>query len=492
MSELDRDARDMTRGILVNLVGYILKLAHPAGTAAVVWFYSESAFGLLVGAQAVLFVTMRVCLLGLDKGLHWWVPRVGSRAPLSGLRPTLLVAGAISTALALAIALFAAPMLAQWRGNPALEVPLRWMAVGLVPMTLAEVLIAAALGRRRMEGQAIVKEGVVPLAFTAAAVVGALVFGASEKTLAVAFVWGQLALLGGGIWAFRRAFTPEERVWPKGEGLRIPRPMWRYAIPMWGAEIGTSVLTRLDVLVLAALTDEAAVGVYGLVAMLSNTLRSIRRAFDPIVIAIISEADSLADSQRVRASVSQAAALILLTQTPVYAGLLAFLPEIIGVLRGGYVEAVVPALVLCAFWIVNGALGVQGMVVVGMGRSDIALGNALVTGAAQIGLLLWLVPHYHLVGAALAVGSAMTLHNVLWTIQARLLTGSFNVDRRVLWAIVATTAAMVTFGLVVLAVGGFERLSTRALAFGAFAVVQGALVLYPWRKGWFRPPRAGT
>ena len=46
---------------------------------------------------------------------------------------------------------------------------LRWLALGIVPMTWIEVLVGATLGKRKMEAQVLVKDGFVPIATAALA-----------------------------------------------------------------------------------------------------------------------------------------------------------------------------------------------------------------------------------------------------------------------------------------------------------------------------------
>ena len=473
-TDLERDARDLRRGGRINVLGYALRLAYPLLTGVTVALYGRHEFGLFVTAQAALLVTLRVCLAGLDKAVLWWVPRQPAGEERRGLGGALLWVLAGSTLAAAVVGTFGAPWLAAWSGDPAAAAPLRWMAVGLVPMALMELLVHACLGRRRLEAQVFVKEGLGAVALPAAAALLYLA-GVREGGLAWSFVLSNLAALAGAAWLFRRCFPaapPACRRWA------VPSPLVRYALPMGLMETLNSALLRLDVLVLAALTDPGTVGVWGVVVQLGNAVRSVRAAFDPLVLAIVSQINVRPDATRLRAAFSRATGLVLATQAPIYAFLIAFVPWLLPLLGEGYAAATTPVLVLCAFWVIHGAFGLHGLIVLGYGRSGLAAANVAVTLVAEGLLLLLLVPPFGLVGAAAAVGLAFTAQNALWTWQARRLTGDWPYDARLRPLLAALAAAAGAMALAWLVAWPAGETVARVGAFGAFLLT--AVV------GWFR------
>ena len=474
--EIRRDARDLRRGVVVNLFGYVLKVANPAGVILIAALYGEALFGLFVAGEAALLLIMRICLLGLDKGILWWVARQSPENEREGIAPVLLVTGAVSTAVALALFSFAAPWVAGWRDEPNMATSLQWMSVALIPMTLAEVLIGACLGKRKMEAQVVIKEGMVPLLLIALA----LGIGAFESLrwlgLPVAFVIAQSVGLLGAIVAFRRAFVGSR--WPTRLSFRLPPALVRYSVPMWGNEVANSFLQRIDTLILAALTNERTVGIWGVVMRIGNALRTIRRAFDPIVLSIVSQIGARKDLKRLEAGVSYATSLVMITQMPVYAFIVAFAPVILALMGHNFDEAVIPIIVLSAFWSVNGVIGLQGVVVVGYGRSDLAVVNSLVALAVQAGLLWVLIPGHGLVGAAWAVGIGTLVQNALAVVQSRLVTGGWTYDSRLSWLLVVMVLGAAVMAAVWWVVAPTHLLWARVLAFVGFLAVEGLSLLW--------------
>jgi O-antigen/teichoic acid export membrane protein len=489
--EVSRDARDLRRGVLVNLGGYVLKLVGPAGIWLIVLFYGKEALGIFTAGQAALLVLMRVGLVGLDKALHWWVARQPPESERMATGPVLAVTVSIAAGLAFVLVGWAAPQVAAWKGMPELAAALRLIGLALVPMTAAEVLIAASLGKRRMEAQVVVKDGLVPVSFVAFALALAPLPGAVEFGLPLAFMAAHVAGLLGAMYVYRQSFRGSPAVPPRDR--RFPREMLRYAVPMWGTELVTSLLQRIDVLMLAAMTDDATVGIYAVIVQIGNAMRTIRRAFDPIVLSIVSRIGAQGDLPRLRAGVSYATSLVILTQAPVYAFIVSFAPVILLLLGESFDAAVAPVLILTAFWLVAGIFGLQLVVVIGWGRSDLAMldvGAALVVQAA----LLWiLIPRAGLEGAAWAVGIATLVHTGLAVVQTRWLAGSWPYDPKLWWTIATIPAWAAAMGLTWWALPTVDDLVRRCAAFASFAVVQAGCLAWLWRTDRLvrpRPPRA--
>jgi len=474
-----RDASDLRRGLLVNLAGYAVKSAYPVLTWVSIYLYGREAFGAFIAAEAILLLSMRACLVGLDKAVLWWVPRQEETGERRGLRSVLVCVAGTSAVAAIAIATQLAPWLAAWRDAPGAELGLRWMAVGLIPMVLTEILVGAALGKRRMEALVVVKEGLVPVCL----MVGAVAFyfvGWHTNGLAWAFVLSRVAGLAGAAVFFRRAFRDSQ--WPASD-RRPPAALVRYALPVWFAEMANSILLRLDVMMLTALTDPATVGVYGAILQVGNAIRSVRRAFDPLMTAIISHIGVAHDPQRLVASFSHATALVVAIQLPIFAFLWVFTPWVMERLGEGYAAAGPAVLLLSAFWVVNGALGLHGMIIRGYGRSDLTLANVIATILVE-GPLLWLlVPEHGLVGAALAVGLAYSLQSVVQVVQAWYITRTWVYSRTVLGVLALGVLSAAIMGLSWLALAGCDLPVARASAFAAFLLAFGPGFWWMHRSG---------
>ncbi|MCP4677538.1 MAG: oligosaccharide flippase family protein [Deltaproteobacteria bacterium] len=473
------DARDLHRGVLVNTLGYGVKIAYPVLLVLVVRLYGAERFGVFCVVQAALLFTMRLCLLGFDKGIMWWIPRLSSDSERQGLRSALVITGVLSALAASGIALWAAPWIADWSGEPEAVSSLRLMTAGLVPMTLMEMFIHAMLGKRRMAAQVVVREGVVSVVLVLAGV-GFYFLGFEDSGLALAFVVSSGAGLLTAIWMFSRVFRKSR--WSDKE-WRLPPELVRYSLPMWLSELANSFLLRMDMYMLAALTEPRIVGIYAAVMQVGNTIRAVRRSFDPIVFVLFSRIGAERDAARLKAGFSHATVLVIATQMPIYAFLIAFAPWLMSLFGTGFEQGSVAVLILCAFWILNGVVGLNGLIVSGYGRSDLTLFNVLVTIVAEGALLLLLVPRFGLEGAAIAVGLAYTLQNTVQLFEARWITGAWNYNRDVLVMLIVGAFTGVLMGATWFGLSPLGDSLRRILSFCAYLLASGGGLLWMYRNG---------
>jgi O-antigen/teichoic acid export membrane protein len=470
----ERDARDLNRGLAVNLLGYALKIGHPLLLIWVVRAFGAEAWGQYTVSEAVLLIVVRVVLLGFDKTLLWWVPRMDSEpSALPRLRGALWGTLILSFVSAGLISWLLAGPIAAWRGAPEAATALSWMAWTLVPMSVMELFISAALGKRKVESHVLIRDLLVSFSFVGLALV-LFYAGLRETGLAIAyFVSYAIGAVAASV-VFVRLFGIAGAI---GGWQRPSREMVRYALPQWGGELLSTAMARADVLAVSYWGSPAAVGVYGIVMRVGNAVRSVRRSYDPIVTALMSDIAASGDKNRLREGFSRATVLVMLTQVPIFAVLALFANELMPLFGEGFEQATVPVIVICAFWIMNGAIGMNGFIVAGFGRSDLLLLDLSLMAVYQGVALALLVPPYGAVGASVAVGSAHVLANLLQAVQGNKLSGINPYNRDVMRAVVASLGAFAAAGLVILLAQPLGSWPSRVLGTVVFGLVL-------WLAGW--------
>jgi O-antigen/teichoic acid export membrane protein len=488
-----RDARDLRRGVGVNAIGYAFKLLNPVLLALLTNAYGPERFGAFSIAQASILLSVRVGALGLDKALLWWVPRQPPDERRRGVRSVLALAASLNLVVAAVIFGLADPAVLRAMGQPeALSLPLRIMALATVPQVCTDVLSHASMGLRRMEAQVLVKDALVPVGFPLLAVVLYYAFDATRLGMPIAFVVVNVIGLLVATRIFARLFASVPV--PADDPRRPPAELIRYAVPMWLAEMTNSLLQRLDLYMVTALTgDLALVGVYEIARRFGEAIRMIRRSFDPIVVAIVAEIGATGDRERLRAGFSYATFIVTLTQLPVFAAIFAFVRDIAPLYGEGMDAAAVPIVIFGVTWLVNGLFSLAGIVVTAWGLSKQTLVNMVfalvVLGAAGT----MLIPAYGLPGAASSVGIAYVLQALLQLWQMRRATGGWNYNRTVLYplalgVLAGSAMAAVWLGLAV-AAPSLSRLAVELAAFVAFSIVYGAGVLRLRARGLLSRPR---
>lgn len=489
MTEIRRNARDLRQGVVVNALGYTVRPLIPLLMIVVVRYYGAAQFGLFTLYEALLLMLMRVCLLGFDQSLIWWVPQHSEANSRSQIRPTLLLTGLTSVtvatllvayppAMAMLCRCFSVMSSSQLDAASALE-SLRIMAFAFVPMCLSEILICAVVGRRRLQARVFIKETLVPVSFLTGSI--ALYFlGSSAMGLAYAFAFSQILGLVGNIVAFQISFKRSQ--WPEGESWIPNREIFHYSWPMCIAQGVDTLIQRMDLLALSAImTDPAVIGIYVVIQKLASVVREFRATISSIVIAISSKAAANRDYNELAAGYSYSTAMLIIVQLPILAVLAVFGTHLLGLYGPEFPAHLTPLLILSGCWFVNGVLGNAELVLKGVGFSRLTM---LTIWAAMIveGIALYfLVPRFGLIGAAGGVAVGWTFRSVLQNAQLRLFTGSFHLTRAILQPCYVTAGAFLTIGLARWFLGNWSPWTASFVTAAAFLLIY-LPALYAWWK----------
>ncbi len=476
-----QDSTELYRGAFIGGLGYFIKLGYPVLLIAVVRLYGAEAFGIFTLVQAALLFAMRFCLLGLDKGLLWWVARQNPENERHTLLSVLITSSALSLIVSLIIAVFGAPLLAHWSGDSEAVFSFKLMAISLVPMTLMELLIHAILGKRRMEAQVFIRDGVVPLTLVGSALLFYF-FGLRNIGFALAFITSAITGFLASCWCFSRIFRDSS--W-KFDGCIPPPELLKFSLTMWLAELANSFLLRMDIYLVAAMTDPVLTGIYAAVMQLGITIRVVRRSFDPIITALFSRISVACDNKRLTASFSRATNLVIVTQMPIYSFLILFSPWLMGLFGPHFVQGSQAVFIICCFWIISGAIGLNGLILTGFGRSDLTLLNVVVAILTEGLLLFLLVPRYGLNGAALSVGLAYTVQHMFQLFQARMVTGVWNYSRNVFIVLLFSLIAVSIIPVIWFNLADIADIPRRIISFAGYSVFSGCGVYVLHRTGKF-------
>jgi O-antigen/teichoic acid export membrane protein len=415
---------------MVNFLGYGLQLAGPLLLILIAWQFGATILGDFLTAQAALLVLQRFLILGLDKGLLWWIAREEGRPESYVQAGQIFSLVALLGTLCWGIMYWCAEEILKLQGNAeGLAQLVRWMLPGIPLMALTEILLHIQMGRKKMGPQVLVKDTVVPLVFVCVALPLFPIFPQGEG-LALAAVISQAAGLVTALWLFRK-LAPIQVLFQKP---KAPKVILHYSAPLAIGEISNAFLQRMDLFFLTFYVKSGivplagAVGIYGIIMQFTNAIRTIRRSFDPIVLAIISEIGGKKEflvqrQDRLIAGFNEATFLVMATQIPIFAFFVCFSPWLLGIYGPEFVAGTPAMLFLSGFWILNGVLGLCGIVVLGLGYSYFSLINQFLAVGAMALFAWWFIPLWGLTGAGIAVGAAYSIQALAQWLQARWVTG---------------------------------------------------------------------
>ena len=479
LKEIQQDKHDLKRSVVISVVGHFAKIAYPVLLVVVINLYGAKQFGIFTILESVMYVMLRVCILGLDKGILWWIPRQKKQSERNGLRAVIFWVCLSTVLFGMTVVLCGKPLLIAIGGAQASPLGLYLMTIGLFPMTLMELFVAASLGKRKIEAQVFIKETIMSTSLVG---FGALFYlmGLEKNGLPLAFVTSQTTACLCAIWAFHRYFRGSAF---DQQLTKLPPELIRYAKPFWYSEITTTFQQRIDVLLFSLLVpNPTLIGIYGAVIVVGKSIRSIRSTLESVIVALFSHIGKNQDRERLVSSFSYVTVIMIFTHLPIFAFLLLFADWIMPLFGEDFGKGTEAVLILCGFWILHGIVGLHDLILRGYGYSRLVLLNMIITTLLEVVLLIILIPAFGLSGASLAVGLAYLILNLLQLIQSRIIFGSWNYNQNVLWAILIMLVSAIGMSCVWFLLLQYSEATREISAFSAFMVICCSGGYFLWKK----------
>ncbi len=423
----DARRRDLTRlasegslkfggSVLSDLLGFLFIVVAIRG-------FGRTSAGHFFEAMALAMICSNLAKLGADTAFVRFIPRFRSQGRVRDIRPTLLVG--FGPVLALG-ALFGAvtfvfgPQLGHLLGkhDPEKLVPyFRVFGVFLPAITAYAVALAASRGFGSMKPLVVVDNVLVPVGRTVIAA-GAVVAGLGGLILALATGGTMLAgLIVIMLWVFRmlrKAERAERNEAPAHTGFGVLfREFWSFAGPRGFASIFATFSSNINTLLLGALYLPVGVTAF---AAASRFMKLGTLALVAIFYTIAPQISGLlASNQRQRAqAVYQVSTWwVMMGSWPVYFVLAVWAPFLMRLFGKG-IESGGPALTILSLgMLVSMACGPVSAILLMGGHAVWNLANTAIALAVNVGLAILLIPHEHVVGAAIATAAAVAVNNLL-------------------------------------------------------------------------------
>ncbi|RLB57544.1 MAG: hypothetical protein DRI34_07500 [Deltaproteobacteria bacterium] len=416
-----QDLRKATRGSGANYLAALLQVGifvfHTVGAR----LFGKLAYGAYIFAWSVVELANKVAVAGLDKGILRAVAseraRQDDRAELRALATALRVVLLASLA-AVALIELGAGLIARWQEVPAYAPTLRALGPLTFLWSSTVVLVAATMGLRTMRYNLLVRGVADPALLIVSGLLWALCWRqGAGLAMALAHVCAASATFLLALLAFGRCFGLR-RV-----AARMLRGRWdgslvRFSIPVGLAELLNQAIYRVDVILIGAfMQDPLQVANYGACILLSNTISSVRYAFDPVLSPVVAETMVSGDLGRLQHNLRLMVRWVTLLAFPLFVVMLVFGRTLLGLWGESYASAHTALSLLASGHMINAVLGLHQWPVVMSGRSRLDLLNNAVAFAVNLGLNLLLIPRFGLVGAASATLAGNLVLRLLQAIE---------------------------------------------------------------------------
>lgn len=268
------------------MVENALKPLEPLLALACLKMFSGGAWGSFKIWEALALIGMRICSMGLERGLLWYQAQTDSDRHIKAYWQSLFFAASI-----------AAIILAILSGLDAMQYGLlpEPIFTGFIPGLYALGMLGQAW--QQISLQFLVSKGV--LRYTTISKIIALPIGTYGGALCFGMAGlGPISLpLGFALGGIFGMLTSLYGVANRVEGLwrnfsLIPVPplkMLRFSSTISLSEIFMAMAARLDLFLLSKFSGMVAIEVYTTIMTMSNTLRTVRQSFDNIMLSMFSK-----------------------------------------------------------------------------------------------------------------------------------------------------------------------------------------------------------
>lgn len=193
----------------------------------------------------------------------------------------------------------------------------------------------------------------------------------------------------------------------------------RVALPLLWITGVNLVMQRADVLIVGAVVDSEAAGVYSAASRLSLLIGFGLTAVNAWMAPAIADLHARGDRAGLQRVVTLAARAITAFTLPVAVGLVAAGEWLLGLFGAGFAAGRVALGVLCIGQVANALLGPVGYLMTMTGNQAAAARILTVAALANVALCALLAPSFGIEGAALGTAFAQVLWNVWMSVEVR-------------------------------------------------------------------------
>lgn len=431
-----------------NILGKGLGFAFVAVAARLVTPAEYGVFTL--GLSIVLFV-QGFASLNIYRSVDYFVPQYLSESNYGQAKKTLQNAFSIGgiTSILGAVALFLArEQLAMLFNEPRVATVLSFLVLLIPLQTMFRMLIASFNSLKKMKYRVLVKDLINPLVRTLGAVV-LVSTGAGLLGLVGGYLLGVALAIVCGL-----AFLVYEADWlrdAKSSSISN-RSLVSYSLPLVLAGVIYSLVGQIDYFVIGYFRNATEVGQYRVAYLLATNLLIILTAITPVFKPLVAENQSdtsLLESRYQLASrwitmLTIPPALTLILAPELYLSLL-FTEE--------YIAASAAVVVLTVGYLLNATFGPEGMILEGLGHTQLTLLNTFVLVGGNGILDILLVPRLGILGAGIATGTALAVTGLVGVVEIYILRSITPFSRKLarVWiaAVLPSTVGLIITSLYV-------------------------------------------
>ncbi len=438
------------RGTALNLIGAVCTAVVSFVTVGLITNnYAPAGAGLFFAATAAFTLAAQAARLGSEAGLTYFVARLRATDDQGRIRSlvttALLATGVVSALFGLVGLVFANPLAKLLSDNTSnhdeLTLMIRVLAIAVPAYAMSQAMFGATRGFGTMRPSVLSGQIIRPLAQLAFVTI-AIVMSGEVWPLAVA--WAAAAIV---------AWIPVSW-WLRSRVRRISKPStsfglnhyWRFAAPRAMADLVSSLLERLDVILVAMLINEAGAGLYGTSNRLILAGQMMMMATSQSMAPHLSASFAQGRNQDARNILQTVSGWNVVLLWPVFICLGFGAETTLSLFGADFADAEPLVVVLSIGLLIVIALGMGDTLLLMTGDSVVSLVNHVIGLAVMVGISVVTLPRIGVVGAAWAWAASRIVLRLLAAIRVWRTKGIHAIGPPVLTAMAIAAAAYIPLG----------------------------------------------
>src|SRR5215510_4558308 len=408
---VDATGVELKRGAFLNTLAMLASNFRGIFTFLVARLLGPAVLGMFSVAWATTDIISRIGVLGLDNAITTFIARseaVGAKVRSRSLFRVAVVLGLVQSVVTAVIVIVALRFFnGRLRVQPQMVSVLSLVVCAMPGLALYRICTAISRGMKVMQHDIYSRGMTEPIATTLAFLL-AIAVGFKEFSPEIGVILGTAA---SGVVALRLASScfhdvpaPTTIVSPVAEA----RSLLAYSAPISIYQLINALISRLDLILLGYFVGRApgvtlsTVGIYSAVVGTANGLRKVNQTFNPIFAPVVAGMTATGDHEVAAATYARLAQWMLWILLPLVAVL---------ALAGGTILLIYgPAFRQGGDWVgivalasATNAFVSLGETVIMVQRPHLNLLHSSITGVVAFAGLLWLIPRYGPLGAAIRI-----------------------------------------------------------------------------------------
>ena len=404
-SSIQNDQKFLVKSTVFTIVGTLLKVAGPVLMIVVARVFGKEIFGTYVSTQLFVLTLCRVAVLGLDKGLHRYLPQnnVCGRPLHEGLVESFWVAVFIASLFSVVLWVGSFFNLQTISSGLAMlsSAEISLYALSVIPYTMLNMFAGASEGNRHPQYKIFINDFAIMALAPFIAVV--LYFAGFQDKFALPVGFFVANLLGVIIY-----FVLINRQFPQIKWFikkRVPRELLSFSLPLGFSEAVSTFLLRVDLWMVLALLGPETAGIYAVMVTISNGLKTIRQSYNPILQPVVAGMSGERLKTDLKPVFSYCVSMVTLIQLTIGFFIVLFPEQTMMIAGKAFVTKENPVAtlgILITGNLINGFFGLSGSIINGLGKSKFMLLMNVFALAMAVVMNRICIPIFGIAGAALS------------------------------------------------------------------------------------------